>query len=319
VDVLVLGAGVIGLTTAVTLAEAGHRVLVRTAEPPLNTTSAAAGALWGPWLVEPRDRVLRWAQRTLHALSELSTQPGTGVRLVSGKDVSRVQHQPPAWLSLVSDARPCRPDELPSGYFHGTRYTAPLVDMPVHLAYLTERLRLAGAAIEISAVHKLDEAMTLAPVVVNCTGLGARSLVGDQDLYPVRGQHVVVTNPGVCEFLEVDTGDSADLIAIYPHADHLILGGTAELGSSNREPDLAIADAILQRCAAIEPLLQHAELLGHRAGLRPTRPEVRLAEQPGYAGARVIHNYGHGGAGVTLAFGCAEAVQALILHGDRRS
>jgi hypothetical protein len=93
-DVVVLGAGVIGLTTAVTVAEGGHRVLVRTAEPPGATTSAAAGALWGPWLAEPRDRVLSWASYTLDVLTGLAAQHGTGVRMTAGKDISARHHQP---------------------------------------------------------------------------------------------------------------------------------------------------------------------------------------------------------------------------------
>lgn len=72
--VLVIGAGVIGLSTAVILAEAGYPVVVRAAEPPEVTTSAMAGALWGPWLVQPRHRVLRWAEHTLTTLRHLAPQ-----------------------------------------------------------------------------------------------------------------------------------------------------------------------------------------------------------------------------------------------------
>jgi D-amino-acid oxidase len=312
VDVLVLGAGVIGLTTAVTLAEAGHDVLVRTAEEPHDTTSAAAGALWGPWLAEPAHRALPWAECGLRTLTALATCPGTGVNLVAGRDVSMIEHEPPSWFSLLADARPCSANELPAGYTYGTWYTAPLVDMPIHLAYLVERLLAAGGAIERSPVSTLDGATALAPVVVNCTGLGARTLADDQQLYPVRGQHLIVSNPGITEFLEVDTGDSIDLIAIYPHGHHVVLGGTAEPRSWDREPNRATAEAILARCAAVEPRLRDADVLGHRVGLRPTRPQVRLESETHPDGARVIHNYGHGGAGVSLAWGCAAEVLTSI-------
>lgn len=312
VDVLVLGAGVIGLTTAVTLAEAGHDVLVRTAEEPQDTTSAAAGAIWGPWLAEPARRTLPWAERGLRTLTALATRPGTGVRLAAGRDVSTIEHEPPSWFALLPDARPCSADELPAGYRYGTWCTAPLVDMPIHLAYLVACLRAVGGAIDRSTVATLDEAIGSAPIVVNCTGLGARTLVDDQQLYPVRGQRLIASNPGITEFLEVDTGDSTDLVAIYPHGDHVVLGGTAEPHSWNREPNPATAEAILARCAAVEPLLKHADILGHRVGLRPTRPEVRLDSEVHPSGARVIHNYGHGGAGVSLAWGCAAEVLTSI-------
>jgi D-amino-acid oxidase len=312
-DVLVLGAGVIGLTTAITLAEAGHTVRVQAAELPAATTSAAAGALWGPWLVEPHDRVLRWASSTLQVLTRLAGVPGTGVRLVSGNDVSMVEHERPDWFSLLPDVRPCTVDELPPGYSHGIHYTAPLVDMPIYLGYLVERLWAVGVEIEVTAVESLEEISSVAPVVVNCTGLGARTLAGDDQLFPIRGQQLVVRNPGISEFLEVDTGESPDLIAIYPHGDHVVLGGTAEPGSWNREPDMTTAEAILARCAAVQPLLKDAAVLDHRVGLRPTRPDIRLDDEPNAAG-RVIHNYGHGGAGVSLAWGCTAEVGTMVIR-----
>jgi D-amino-acid oxidase len=165
--------------------------------------------------------------------------------------------------------------------------------------------------IEVTAVQSLKAASSVAPVVVNCSGLGARKLVGDDELFPIRGQQLLVSNPGLSEFLEVDTGESPNLIAIYPHGDHVVLGGTAEPGSWSREPDPAAAEAILARCAAVHPLLKDAAVLGHRVGLRPTRPEIRLEEEHIGTG-RVIHNYGHGGAGVSVAWGCADTVLAMV-------
>ncbi|TWP46072.1 FAD-dependent oxidoreductase [Lentzea tibetensis] len=310
-DVLVLGAGVVGLTTAVTLVEAGHSVRVQAADPPEATTSAAAGALWGPWLVEPRDRVHSWAAHTLHVLTELAETPGTGVRLASGNDVSPVEHQSPHWFSLLPDVRPSMVNERPAGYAHGVHYTAPLVNMPRHLAYLVDRLQRSDVDIEITAVESLDEARSAAPIVVNCTGLGAGKLADDDQVFPIRGQQLVVSNPGIAEFLEVDTGESPDLIAIYPHGDHVVLGGTAERGSWNRAPDPTTAETILARCAAVQPLLRDAAVLEHRVGLRPTRPEIRLEEQFNGTG-RIIHNYGHGGAGVSVAWGCAATVSDMV-------
>lgn len=308
---VVLGAGVIGLTAAITLAEQGRRVLVRTAEAPEGTTSAAAGALWGPWLARPYDRVLDWARHTLDVLTALASEPGTGVRMASGKDISARPQQPPDWFDLLTDIRPCAPHELPSGYAHGVHYTAPLVDMPVHLDYLARRLRATNSMIEIKPVATLHEAAALAPIVLNCTGLGARTLANDNTLRPIRGQHLVTTNPGITEFTEVDTGDSPDLIAIYPHADRLVLGGTAEPGSWERQPSPETAEAILARCTILDDRLRAVDIIEHRVGLRPTRDEVRLEERPG-PGGRVIHNYGHGGAGVSLAWGCAKDIATLI-------
>ncbi len=310
--VLVIGAGVIGLSTAVTLAEAGYPVVVRTAEPPEATTSAVAGALWGPWLVEPRDRVLCWAAHTLTTLRNLAAHRGTGVRLACGIDVSDVPHDPPDWAHLLPDRHPCTSDELPAGYAYGTRCTVPLVDMPTYLTYLTHRLTAAGGTIQIKPVASLDDVDGSWPLIVNCAGLGAHALVPDNQVHPVRGHHVIVTNPGLTDFIEADTGDSPDLIAIYPHPGHVVLGGTAEPDKWDRTPDPATGHAILQRCAHLEPRLADAQVIDHLVGLRPTRPHVRVDLQHHRSGATIAHNYGHGGAGVSLSWGCATEITDLI-------
>ncbi|MGH3838506.1 MAG: FAD-dependent oxidoreductase [Pseudonocardiaceae bacterium] len=310
--VLVIGAGVIGLSTAVTLAEAGYPVFVRTAEPPEATTSAVAGALWGPWLVQPRNRVLRWAEHTLTTLRHLATHRDTGVRLASGVDVSDVRRDPPDWAYLLPDCRPCTPEELPAGYAYGTRCTVPLVDMPTYLTYLTHRLTAAGGRIQIEPVASLDDVAHSSPLIVNCAGLGAHALVPDNQVHPVRGHHVIVTNPGLTDFAEADTGDSHDLIAIYPHLGHVVLGGTAEPGKWDRDPDPATGQAILERCTRLEPRLADAQVIDHLIGLRPTRPYVRVDLQHHPSGATVAHNYGHGGAGVSLSWGCATEITDLI-------
>lgn len=308
-DILVIGAGIIGLTSAIALAEAGHRVQVRTAEPPQATTSAAAGALWGPWLVEPRTRVLPWAEHSLAVLQRLAVEPSTGVRIANGTDIARNPHEPSDWTPLRGEVRRCNPGELPQGYPYGTRYTAPLIDMPVHLTYLVRRFEALGGTLEIDPIDDLTVAATDVPIVVNCAGLGARTLVPDESVFPIRGQHLVVTNPGLSDFIEADTGDSSDLVAIYPHGDSVVLGGSAEYGRWDLQPDLSIAAGILDRCVEIEPRLRHADLIDHRVGLRPTRPTVRLDAQR-TRGGLIVHNYGHGGAGVTLAWGCAAEVVA---------
>ena len=309
VDVLVLGAGVIGLTTAVHLAEAGLRVDVRTAAPPESTTSAAAGAMWGPYLVEPRDRVQQWAEQTLDDLTRIAhDEPASGVHLASGIEASRRETTLPEWARLLPAVTPCWRDELPPGFASGYRYTAPLVDMPVYLTYLHKRLRTAGGTLLVQPVSSLDEAAAQAPAVVNCTGIAARGLAADPDLYPIRGQLVVLANPGITDFFTEDTGDSPDLLCIYPHGDTVVLGGTAEPHRRQLEPDSETAAAIVARCAAIVPSLANARVLAHRVGLRPTRPTIRLDEQPHRSGTRIIHNYGHGGAGVSLSWGCAREV-----------
>jgi D-amino-acid oxidase len=162
-------------------------------------------------------------------------------------------------------------------------------------------------------------ASVTAPVVVNCTGIGARSLVPDPSVVPVRGQVVVVENPGIGEFY-LDHGDhGADYVYLFPHGDVVVLGGTAYEGASDLAPRPEVSQRILRDCAAVFPSLRGARVVAERVGLRPVRPEVRL-EAEELPGGRVLwHNYGHGGAGVTLSWGCAAELTSAVLAGSSAS
>ena len=315
-DVLVIGAGVSGLTTAICLAEAGRAVTVAAADPPLRTTSAAAGAIWGPHLVGMDERVSRWGSLTMARLREMAADPATGVRLASGMTVaSALQADPFDWISALDGPRPCDPAELLAGYAAGWRLAAPIISMPVYLGYLLARLDRAGVRLREARFASLREAaeQTDARVIVNCSGIGAHGLVPDHQVMPVRGQVVIVENPGISDFFIGVGREPADLTYYFPHGDVVVLGGTEEAGDWNREPDPATAARILNGCAAIEPRLRGATITAHRVGLRPVRPSVRLVAESLDGGRRLVHNYGHGGAGVTLSWGCALDVAAAVL------
>jgi D-amino-acid oxidase len=310
-EVTVIGAGVIGLTTAVVLAEAGWGVRVLTRELPSDTTSAAAGAMWGPYLVEPRDRVHAWATYSLRVFADLARMPGTGVRLISGVEASRTITEPPEFLTMLDNVRVCDQDELPVRFVIGWRYTVPLVDMDLYLPYLQDRLTAAGGTVHQHSVTDLGEAAHHAPIVVNATGIGARDLAGDAELTPVRGQLVVMDNPDIMEFFTEDTGWSPDLLHLYPHGDRLILGGVAQEGNWDLNPSEETAKAIIERCASIDPRVADLPVRDHRVGLRPTRPTIRCEADPATTGYHLLHNYGHGGAGVSLSWGCASNIAEL--------
>jgi len=92
-----------------------------------------------------------------------------------------------------------------------------------------------------------------------------------------------------------------------------VLGGSAQEGREDLEPDPDESAAILARCRALEPALANAQLLSVGVGLRPWRPSVRV-EREALGRAWLIHDYGHGGAGVTLSWGCAEEVARLAVE-----
>ena len=309
-EVVVIGCGVIGLSTALRLREAGLDARIVAAAPPEETTSAVAAAIWYPYRAYPERDVLRWGRRTFEVLESLASGPGTGVRMREGLELRRERAGEPWWAGAVPGVRRCTEDELPPGYREGHAFGVPIVEMPVYLRYLGDRFAAAGGTVERRVVSHPEELTGEAALVVNCAGLGARGLVGDGSVGPIRGQVLRVRNPGLDRFF-LDEDDPEGVTYIVPRSEDCVLGGTADEGDWGTEPDPGTAAAILRRCSALEPRLAGAEVLGHGVGLRPGRPEVRLEREAGDS-LPLVHNYGHGGSGVTLSWGCAEETAALV-------
>jgi len=306
-DVIVVGGGVIGLTTAVVLAEGGRRVRIWARDPAELTTSAVAGALWWPYRIEPEALAGAWALQSLSVYEELAARSEeTGVRVVEGvMGESRLDTLGP-WAARVPGLRAATADEYAGTALWGR---LPLIDMPTHLRWLRERFLRAGGTIETRTVADLTEAE--APIVVNCTGLGARELVPDPAIRPVRGQLVIVENPGIRTWLVSTDSVAGTTTYLFPQPDRLVLGGTTDDDDWSLTPDPGVAAQIVKRCTALRPEIAGARVLDHRVGLRPVRDSVRLERQLLPDGRVLVHNYGHGGAGVTVAWGCAREAAGL--------
>jgi D-amino-acid oxidase len=310
VAVVVLGCGVIGLSTAIRLQEAGLAVRIVAQDLPPDTTSSVAAAIWYPYRAYPEEKVLDWGGRSFTVFEELAGTPDAGIMMRVTKEFFRSPVPDAWWAAAVSDFRHCREAELPDGFRDGFAFTTAVVEMPIYLEYLLRRYRAAGGLVERRTLHSLAELAGQGEVVVNCSGLGARALADDPAVMSIRGQVVRTDNPGINEVL-LDEEDPSGITYIVPRSTDCILGGTAEVGAEHLEPDPAIADGITDRCARLEPRLRGARVLGHRVGLRPGRPTIRLELTELSGSTPCVHNYGHGGAGVTLAWGCADEVLRL--------
>jgi D-amino-acid oxidase len=312
--VTVLGAGVTGLTTAISLLDAGCRVRVVAAAPIEASTSYLAAAVWFPTHAGPPDRVAAWGCDTYDVLADQAERGVPGVVMRESLVLYREPPGEPHWVAAVGDARAATPAELPPGYPYGLRFVVPLVEMPIYLPWLVEQVRSRGGELHtrrIASLHELADDATDA--VVNCSGLAARTLVGDTSVYPVRGQIVRVTNPGLTLSVR-DEHHPRGRAYVHPRAEDCILGGTLDENCWDTRVDLATAEAIIQRCQDIVPALAGASVIEHLVGLRPGRPTVRVEEaNPDGAGTRIIHNYGHGGSGVTIGWGCAHDVTKLLV------
>jgi D-amino-acid oxidase len=311
-EVVVLGAGVIGLCVAIELRGRGHGVAVLAKDDPEHTVSAVAGAIWYPFLAEPRQRVLGWSAATYRRLRAFAAEPGSGVAMCTAIEVFAAPAPEPWWASAVDRVERVPAAELPAGAAAAFRTEVPVCDVPVHLPWLRARALAAGVRFGHRTLRSLAEAATLGPSVVNCTGLGAAELCADRTVVPVRGQVLVVTpRPGAplpAAWIE-DT--AAQPFYVIPRGGEVVLGGTAQVGDARERVDPTDTRAILAGIEARLPALRGAELRAVKVGLRPYRPTVRV-EAESHRGTTIVHCYGHGGSGYTLAWGCAEEVALLL-------
>jgi D-amino-acid oxidase len=351
--ILVIGAGVSGLTSALCLARRGFPVTLLADRFGSRVTSAVAGALWEwPPAVcgHQHDeaalaRLKRWCATSYARFAELAADPATGVylRRVTFYFREPISEDPLERAKVAEVARQVRgfrhdPALIGEngvnerlGYRDAYSYLAPMVDTDAYLPWLRERVQEAGCRIverkltvpllECEAELRREYGVE---AIVHCTGLGAGEL-GDPTVYPVRGALIRVRNDGrampVIEQAHCVSRSEGDellgFLFILPRGrDRLVLGGFAEahqwgldIGADNHE----LIRTMHRRCVEFLPVLRKAEVDAAepvRVGLRPFRRDgVRLERE---AGRPVVHNYGHGGSGVTLSWGCAEEVAGLL-------
>jgi D-amino-acid oxidase len=311
--VAVVGAGVSGLTCAVRLLEEGFAVRVVARDLPAQTTSAVAGAVWFPYRVAPNERTAPWAESSYRRFAALAAAgDGAPVEMV---ELTMLYPDPlteePWWLSAVPGdrVRASAAGELPDDYGDGRAVHVPCVTAPAYLDWLAERVRELGGRIEQAPVGRLDDLPE--PVVVDCAGVDAGALTGDGDIRPVRGQVAYVRSARPLRFMVDETGPNA-LAYVLPRRDVVVLGGTAEEGDREPLPREATTRSILERTRRLQPELADATFLGAAVGLRPARSAVRLDAERLPDDRLVVHDYGHGGSGFTLSWGCADEVAAIV-------
>lgn len=309
--VLILGAGVSGLSCGILLSQAGYEVQIWAKDVPPNTTSDVAAALWYPYLCNPRDKAITWSKHThdfltAHALSDSRS----GCIMRSFTELFETKVDEPWWAPAVDSYRRPSPEELPAGYVDGYQTDVVLMDSELYMQWLLNWFLELGGTVELKVLTSLDEALAEQPLVINCTGLGSRELCGDDRVYPVRGQIVKVA---LNDYDRIVVGEpQADgLSMIAPRITDVVLGGTTQANNWNLEVDSQDTADILRKAASLSADFSDPDILDIRVGLRPARDEVRL-ETEEFGNGVVIHNYGHGGAGYTLSWGCAQDVLQLV-------
>lgn len=310
----VIGAGVSGLTTAMELLSAGYEVSICCRDLPGETVSAVAAAIWFPYEAYPLEKVNQWSFQSYRKFLELTAHTETGVSLIPFR-VLVPQNKKPFWLNALPESsilktRPGYPENNLIEYL----LKVPLIETPVYLPYLLEEIQAQGGKIIHKEINSPDDPeMKKWPLTINCSGLGSEKLFGDSKLFPVQGQVLRIPYDPEVDAMSTDyhLGENKDEMAyIIPRhrSGDIILGGSARKNKYSTDTDPELTKRIQAYCCSYDPRVEDCEVLEVKTGLRPARDTIRLEKDPEL---NIIHNYGHGGAGFTVSWGCAREVRKL--------
>ncbi|XP_055936523.1 D-aspartate oxidase-like [Argiope bruennichi] len=319
--VAIVGGGVVGLTTAVVIAENLKDVQVTVISDkwsPETTGDGSAGFLT-PYLLGdmPVQTLREWCQKSFEIFqeifqSELAVECGLGLFPVYWLYPNGPAEEP-VYKDLFIDYRPMTQKELsifPSRFRHGVAMTTFFIECTKFLPVLMKRIQKKGGRFIEKKIHNFSELAGSYDVVINCTGLGSRNLVPDPEVTPIRGQVMKVRAPWIKHCIVIDPD-----YYIIPNSDETTLGGTRQKDDWNLEVSPEDRQRIWENCTDVMPCLKEARILRDWVGLRPYRPTPRIERESiktKKGNLEVIHNYGHGGCGVMLSWGCAYHVLGLL-------
>ncbi|HEX8334299.1 MAG TPA: FAD-dependent oxidoreductase [Segetibacter sp.] len=306
--ICVIGSGISGLSTAYRLSEAGYEVQVVASKLPPDTTSNKAAAFWFPYHVRNFARAIYWSQRSYEVFKKMSAIEDTGISMKKlVKVVHNLEDEDLSWLETLPKGcyKELPKNEVPEGFILAYEVYVPLIETQIFLPWLMKKLKEKNVSFETKEIKSLDEISSQFKFIINCTALGSRQLCNDSSIYPIRGQVALVEpNESLPIFLH-----NQQPFYIVPRKDATIIGGTFEENIDEVATYPETLNRLHQQAISIFSQLKGTTIKGSWAGLRPFRKEIRLEKE---ADTNIIHNYGHGGSGFTVAWGCAEEVLSIV-------
>lgn len=271
----------------------------------------SAGAYWWPHKAYPEERVSQWSKETYEEYARDRSVADSGVRFekhvrlcLDPDDSAYARYLAEEWKEVdgATYGVPCH---------EAFQVLLPVIDVPVFMPRLRSMVESRGATFHIRELGSPSELFPEFDLVVNCSGVWAYHFVEDREIFPIRGQVVRVSLPeGLRQSTRLYQKED-QFTLILPRSNDVILGGTAQEGDWNRAASSEDTEAIVHRCVALVPKIADCEILGTAVGLRAGRKTVRLELELIAPAQPVIHNYGHGGGGYTVAWGCANEVAEL--------
>jgi len=306
----IIGAGVSGLSCGTWLARLGYDVRIWSKDLPEDLVSRKAGAVWFPFQANPRAQIERLSMETYNDLNVLADKhPDSGVTMVSATLLYRdLLSQTDFDFIRDLQPKPIPAAQLPDGFVKGWKVDLPFIDTTVYMPFLTKAFLNAGGHILAQHLQSIDDVAHSVDLLINCSGLGARELFDDREVYPIRGQTIAVEKWCENAFF-MDQTDDDNPGYIFTRRNDCLLGGTVEPNQADATPSETIHDEILARCTAMAPAAAKARVLSKSVGFRPGRTQLRLQrETSSNGGPAIFHNYGHGGSGFTISWGCARQI-----------
>lgn len=323
--IAVIGSGVVGLTTALELQSQFRNAQITIIADKFykETVSYVAAGIFRPGTAfsGPSEEITRkWiydAYQHWDSISNSVHASEAGVNHLSGYIFSSTSPsitRNPLIENILPIYRAATEEELricPGDWKYGSFFQTLITDCGLYLPWAAKKFIHAGGEIFNRKISSFTDLHGSYDILVNCTGLEAKTLCNDRKVVPIRGQVLKVQAP----WIKMAYYGDYDTYVVPGPTGSVTLGGCRNFESYDLKPNQYDYDSIKTRCEALVPSLKTAKVTDVRVGLRPHRDPVRVEyefQDTSRGILKIVHNYGHGGYGVTTSPGTAKHAARLV-------